>query len=91
LPNLKNETRIVLAVALSCDSVYAKNPAAHLVEAKQNYQGVKNNLQRMAEQMPEESYSFKATPDVRTFGELVAHVADTQARLCSMAVGSRNR
>jgi hypothetical protein len=28
---------------------------------------VKNNLQKMAEQMPEENYSFKVTPDVRTF------------------------
>jgi len=43
----------------------------------------------MAEQMPEENYAFKATPDVRSFGELVAHVADTQTRFCSMAAGEQ--
>ena len=66
----------------------AQAPASHIAEAKTNYQGVKNNLQRMADGMPEENYSFRATPDVRTFGELVAHVADTQARLCSAVAGA---
>ena len=28
-----------------------------------------------AEKMPEESYSFKPTPDVRSFGQLVGHLA----------------
>src|SRR5713226_6756763 len=37
--------------------------------------------------MPEEAYAFKATPDVRTFGGLVAHVADSQARTCSAVSG----
>ena len=86
---MKMYPNIVFAAALSCACVYSQNPASHLAEAKQNYQGVKNNLQRMAEQMSEENYAFKATADVRTFGELVAHVADTQARLCSMAAGEQ--
>jgi hypothetical protein len=41
----------------------------------------------MAEKMPEENYSFKATDDIRTFGQLVAHVADDQARNCSAVNG----
>jgi len=69
--------------------VLGQPAASHIAESKQNYAGVKNNLQKMAEQMPEENYSFKATPEVRTFGELVAHVADSQARLCSMASGAQ--
>jgi hypothetical protein len=62
----------------------AQNPLSS--ELKQMYTGVKNNLVRMAEKMPEEHYSFKPTPEIRTFGQLVAHVADSQARTCS-AVG----
>lgn len=57
-------------------------------EAKQMYNGVKNNLIKMAEKMPEEHYAFKATPDVRTFGELIGHVADAQARTCSTVNGA---
>ena len=37
--------------------------------------------------MPEENYSFRPTPEVRTFGELVAHVADGEYLLCSSAKG----
>lgn len=40
-----------------------------------------------AEKMPEENYSFKPTPDVRTFGQLVGHVADSQYFFCSKVAG----
>lgn len=56
-------------------------------EAKQMYNGVKNNLLKMAEKMPEEHYSFKATAEIRTFGQLIGHVADSQARTCGMLIG----
>ena len=40
-----------------------------------------------AEKMPEESYSFKPTPDVRSFGQLVGHLADSQYFFCALAAG----
>lgn len=40
-----------------------------------------------AEKVPEEDYSFKPAPDVRTFGQLVGHVADAQYYFCAMAAG----
>ncbi len=40
-----------------------------------------------AEKMPEESYSFRPTPDVRSFGQLVGHLADSQYYFCSSAAG----
>ena len=40
-----------------------------------------------AEKMPEESYLFKPTPEVRTFGQLVGHLADSQYYFCSLAAG----
>src|SRR5271157_1871207 len=40
-----------------------------------------------AEKMPEESYSFKPTPDVRSFGQLVGHLADSQYYFCGLAAG----
>ncbi len=43
-----------------------------------------------AEKMPEQNYSFKPTPDVRSFGQLVGHVADAQYGFCSMATGEPN-
>lgn len=43
-----------------------------------------------AEKMPEEDYSFKPSPDVRSFGQLVGHVADSQYYFCSTAAGETN-
>ena len=43
-----------------------------------------------AEKMPEESYSFKPTPDVRSFGQLVGHLADSQYYFCALAAGENN-
>jgi uncharacterized damage-inducible protein DinB len=40
--------------------------------------------------MPEENYSFKPTPEVRSFGQLVGHVADANYMFCSEAAGEAN-
>src|SRR6266403_3429066 len=58
------------------------------MEAKQSYNQIKNNILKMAETMPEENYSFKATPDVRTFGQLIGHIADAQVGACSAVNGA---
>lgn len=58
-----------------------------IAEAKQNYGIVKNNVIRMVEKMPDEHYSFKPAKEIRSFGESVAHVADSQARTCSLVNG----
>jgi len=36
------------------------------------------------------NYSFKPTPDVRNFGQLVGHVADASYMFCSQALGEPN-
>jgi len=45
----------------------------------------KSNIIAGAELMPAADYSFRPTKDVRTFGELVAHIADAQFIFCSAA------
>src|SRR5688572_2925588 len=42
---------------------------------------------RALEQTPEALLSFKATPDVRSLGQLFAHVADGEHLFCSLALG----
>lgn len=56
-------------------------------EAKQAYNSVKNNILKAAEKMPEENYGFQPVPEIRTFGALVAHIADAQTRFCSTVMG----
>ena len=81
---------IMLAAALAgAGALQAQSPL--IAEAKQAYTGIKNNLTKMAEKMPEENYGFKPTPDIRTFGQLVAHVADAQTRTCSAVKGEQKQ
>ncbi len=54
------------------------------------YGGVKTILLRSAEKMPEENYNFKPTDAVRSFSQVVGHVADAQYLFCSIALGEKN-
>jgi uncharacterized damage-inducible protein DinB len=54
------------------------------------YTVVSGEVIAAAEKMPEQNYSFKPTPEVRSFGQLVGHVADAQYLFCSMATGEPN-
>jgi uncharacterized damage-inducible protein DinB len=40
-----------------------------------------------AEQMPEADFGFKPTPEVRSFGQVVGHIANAQFMICSAALG----
>lgn len=68
--------------------VSAQTPANPLsTSTKGLYTMAKTNLTRAAEKMPEENYAFKPTPDVRSFGQLVGHVADANGMFCSAVLG----
>lgn len=51
------------------------------------YMVIVSPVVRAAEKMPEENYAFKPTPEVRSFGQLVGHVADANYMFCAMAQG----
>ena len=57
---------------------------------KMAYTRVKGILARSAEKMPEENYNFKPTDPVRSYGQIVGHVADAQYNFCSLALGEKN-
>jgi uncharacterized damage-inducible protein DinB len=50
---------------------------------KNLYTNSRNWILRAAEVVPEEHYSFKPTPEVRSFGELLGHIADSQYSFCA--------
>lgn len=54
------------------------------------YGVTKQILLRAAETMPEEHYGFRPADTVRTFGQIVGHVADSQYAFCSTALGEKN-
>jgi hypothetical protein len=54
------------------------------------YGGTKNVLLSSAEKVPEEIYGFKPTEVVRSFGQIVGHIADSQYRFCAIVLGEKN-
>lgn len=46
------------------------------------------NMVAGAEAMPADKYSFKPTPDMMSFGHLMAHIAETNTTLCSKLSGT---
>ena len=75
------------AAAFLCAAALPAQNNPLIAEAKQAYTAAKNNLTKAAEKMSEEGYGFKATPDVRTFGGLIGHIADSQLRTCGTVMG----
>jgi uncharacterized damage-inducible protein DinB len=78
---------IAVTATLAACALYAQNPLS--TEARQVYESVKNNILRSAEKMPEENYGFKPAPRVRTFGQILGHIAEEQYIFCSAVKGEQ--
>jgi hypothetical protein len=78
-----------VAVLLAVSSGFAQTPAgrrAGLATVLQlSYAGIKADLTAAAEKMPSDDYALKPgpSPEVRTFGALMAHVAAGQYGTCA--------
>ncbi len=53
------------------------------------YGMVKGYVTKAADQVPENLFTFKATPEVRSLGQLFGHIADANFMICSAAAGEK--
>jgi len=58
-------------------------------QTKTLWTDVRQYLVQSAQDVPDSLYGFRPTPEVRTFGELIAHVAGSQKMFCAMALGEK--
>jgi uncharacterized damage-inducible protein DinB len=52
-----------------------------------NFNYVSDFIVKSAEEMPEADYAFKPTPEVRSFGQIIGHLADANYGICSTVLG----
>ena len=71
-------------------SAAAPSKDPYTTHGKGLYAGLKAIMVRSAEKMPEENYGFRPTEEVRTFGQILGHVADAQYIFCSRVRGEKN-
>jgi len=72
---------LVVPAAASAQAVAALNPL---------YENIKGYIIKSAELMPEANYAFKPTPEVRSFGQLVGHMANANFLICATAKGEKS-
>ena len=96
---LRNPRIVLLIGLLASAAVRADDkPAAARAQTERPFNAfnrmaygfVKKMILASAEKMPEESYGFRPADSVRTFGQVLGHVADSQYYFCSVALGEKN-
>jgi uncharacterized damage-inducible protein DinB len=90
-------TGIVLALSLMMTASFSAQDRGGAASANQVSQAIKNswngaerNITESADQMPEADYAFKPVDSVRTFGQILAHVAGASYMYCSAAKGEKS-
>jgi len=82
-------THCMLAIAI-CVSVQAVAAQGQDFSRKGQYELVKGWVTKAAAMMPEPDYSFKPTPEVRSFGELLGHIANSTGMICTVPGGGKS-
>ena len=73
---------VLAAVCASTMSLQAAETPTN-AEVRQQFYQVTNDIRRAVDRMPESEFDFKPTPQMRSFREVVAHIADVQNTMCS--------
>jgi uncharacterized damage-inducible protein DinB len=93
---MKYAVLLATAMTIGAAPLLAQAPAAprppqtFATYLQGQYNNIKNNLIRSAEKMPAEHFSFRPSPDVRTYGELFGHTMETQYFYCANVKGGQN-
>lgn len=77
---------LVLVPAFSFAQMSA-NPYTDAVRAQ--LAQVKDPIVRTAEKVPADVYAFKPTPEVRSLGQLIGHIADSNYGICGSGGGEK--
>src|SRR3954454_13449750 len=83
-------TAMILCASLGWAQTPATTDSGYTATLRNSWNSVKRYVISSAEKMPEANYAFKPTPDVRSFGELIGHLANEHYLLCSPLKGEKN-
>ena len=86
---------IAVAVTLSTRDVVTQTPAGTQAgtvsqSLRKAWDAAKRNIKESADQMPDANWGFKPVDSVRTFGQILAHVAGANYEFCSAAKGEKS-
>jgi uncharacterized damage-inducible protein DinB len=82
-------TMMMLGATLAAQTP-APPESGYTATVRNSWNTVKRYVAASAEKMPADQYGFKPTPEVRSFGELIGHLANEHYLLCSPLKGEAN-
>jgi uncharacterized damage-inducible protein DinB len=82
-------TLLLCAAGVTAQSMQTTSKSALISTSQATYGIAKGDVLKSADKIPENLWSFKPTPEVRTIGQLFAHIADGQYEFCSAAEGKQ--
>ena len=80
-------TALLLTIAAgTAEAQTAAQPAAAVGTVRDIWETLTGYITTAAEEAPDSLFAFKPTPEVRSFGQLIAHVAGAQHLICGAAM-----
>jgi uncharacterized damage-inducible protein DinB len=80
---------LALVLLLIPAAAFAQPANPLTANAKIQFGALSGFVLKSAEKVPEDLYSFRATPEVRSMAELYGHVADAMFQMCGLAAGTK--
>lgn len=78
---------LLCCLLLSAGSISAQAEIA--TDVRKGFEEVNDWVTKAADMVPADKYSYRPVDTVRTFGELIAHIADSYNYFCAHAVGNK--
>lgn len=93
-PSISNMTVAITLAVTMAGAAAAQAPAPQpdplVVSMQDGAKHIRAMFTRAADQMSEQDYAFRPTPEVRAFGQLLAHVAESNYTFCAAALGEKS-
>jgi uncharacterized damage-inducible protein DinB len=86
---MRTSSLLVLAFAAGPLLAQAKPAASPVADVRDLWKQATSYILESANDMPEAKYAFKPAESVRSFGELIGHVAGSQSMFCAIALGQK--
>lgn len=74
---------VLLSAAVASPQTASENP--QLASSKAFFEMVRDNILKSVDKMPEDKYGFRPTEQVRTYAQMLAHIAASQFFICNIA------
>jgi uncharacterized damage-inducible protein DinB len=86
---MRKASLLILVCAAGPLLAQGKPAPSAVADARDLWKEASDYIVQSAIDLPEAKFSYKPTPAVRSFGEIIGHVAGSQTMFCAIALGEK--